>query len=123
MLICCFCAEKRLLVGLRDLGVSKAIIMPVHDPAINRRPRHQQAAITIRSDKAAELLARLTRTGRSQAEVIEAALESVPLPQPKRTREERLARIQALVATFKPDPSFTMAQFDAETYDENGLPR
>ena len=97
--------------------------MTVHDPAINRRPRHQQAAITIRSDKAAELLARLTRTGRSQAEVIEAALESVPLPQPKRTREERLARIQALVATFKPDPSFTMAQFDAETYDENGLPR
>lgn len=97
--------------------------MTVHDPANTRRPRHKQAAITIRSDKAAELLARLTRTGRSQAEVIEAALEALPLPAPRRSREERIARIKAITARVKPNPAFTMALFDAETYDENGLPR
>ncbi len=87
------------------------------------RPRQKQAAITIRSDRAAELLAKLTRTGRSQAEVIEAALEALPQPPARRSREERLARIAAIVGKGRGMPATTMAEFDAETYDELGLPR
>lgn len=87
------------------------------------RPRHQQRAITIRSDRVAELLEAFTRAGRSQAEVIEAALEALPSPPPVRSREEKIARIKAILVRVKPDPDYTVAQFDAETYDENGLPR
>lgn len=95
--------------------------MTAHDHKL--RPRHKQRTISVRSDRAAELLAILTRTGRSQAEVIEEALAAMPLPPQARSREERIARIKALVKTFTPEPGYTMAQFDAETYDENGLPR
>lgn len=95
--------------------------MTAHDHKL--RPRHKQRTISFRSDRAAELLAKLTRGGRSQAEVIEEALAAMPTPAPRRSREERIARIDAIVARVKPQPGFTMAQFDAETYDENGLPR
>lgn len=94
--------------------------MTAHDRDL---PRHRQRAITIRSDKAAKLLVQLTRSGRSQAEIVEEALAAMPLPATKRSREERLTRFNALVATFRPDPGYNMAQFDEETYDENGLPR
>lgn len=99
--------------------------MTVHDSDMARqaRPRSKQAAITIRSDRAAELLARQTRTGRSQAEVIEAALEALPPLRSTRSREEKLARLAAIVEAGRGLQGMSMAEFDAETYDENGLPR
>ena len=42
--------------------------------------RRAQKKITVRSDRAAELLALYTRSGRTQADVIEEALERLPLP-------------------------------------------
>lgn len=84
--------------------------------------RRRQQPITIRSAKAAERLALLTRDGRSQAQVIEEALERMPLPPPE-DRDAIIARIRAIVASV-PKGSFpTMAEIDEEMYDENGLPR
>lgn len=86
-------------------------------------PRHKQRAFTFRSDKAVALLAQLTRTGKSQAEVIEAALqkavdESVPL-----TLEEKIARIDAIVRPLHGLPGKTFKEIDDEMWDEYGLPR
>lgn len=84
--------------------------------------RRRQQPITIRSTKAAERLALLTRDGRSQAQVIEEALDRMPLP-PVKDREAIIASIRAIVASI-PKGSFpTMAEIDEELYDENGLPR
>ena len=85
--------------------------------------RRRQPAITIRSAKAVERLALLTRDGRSQAQVIEEALERMPLPAPQRDREAIIASIREIIASI-PKGSFpTMAEIDDELYDENGLPR
>lgn len=88
--------------------------------------RHRQPSITIRSTKAIKRLALLTRDGRSRTEVIEEALDRMPLPPEPLSVAEReaiIARILALVASI-PKRSFpTMAEIDAEMYDENGLPR
>lgn len=87
------------------------------------QPRRAQQPITIRSDKAAARLAILTRSGRSQAEVIEDALDLVPEPVVPDDLAARIARIDAILAQIEPGSIMSMAEFDAATYDEHGLPR
>ena len=89
-------------------------------PAPSRR---QQRAITVRSDHALARLALLTRDGRSQVAVIEEALDRMPVPKPLSDRAERRARIEAILATVPKRKYPTMAEIDAELYDEDGLPR
>jgi len=85
------------------------------------QPRRKQTPITIRSDRAAARLKLLTRDGRSQAEVIEEALDMVPAPEPAdQEREAWLARLDALVAKIPKGSLMTMKEFDALEYDENG---
>ncbi|UVO54942.1 hypothetical protein [Sphingomonas sp. SUN039] len=84
--------------------------------------RRNQTAITIRSARAAERLALLTRDGRSQASVVEEALDRMPLPavaDRARIREE----IRLLLARVPKGTYPTMQEIDAEMYDENGMPR
>lgn len=86
--------------------------------------RRSQQPITIRSDRAAARLALLTRNGRSQAQVIEEALEAMPVPDSVDDRSERLARINAIVAKLRQRTDIpSMAEFDAREYDERGNPR
>jgi hypothetical protein len=90
------------------------------------RPRRQQTPITIRSDKAVQKLALLTKGGRSQAEVIEEALEK--LPAPDNDEEGRKRFVEALLeigrrARANGHRIPTMEEFDAATYDERGLLR
>ncbi len=88
--------------------------------------RRAQKPISIRSDRAAARLALLTRDGRSQAEVIEHALEQMPLPPPEEHEfEAARARIEAITKRLaaKPRRFRSMAEFDAQEYDERGLPR
>lgn len=85
--------------------------------------RRQQRAITIRSDHALARLALLTRDGRSQVQVIEEALDRMPVPKPLSDRAARRARIEAILATVPKRKYPTMAEIDAELYDENGLPK
>ncbi len=88
------------------------------------QPRRAQQPITIRSDKAAARLAVLTRDGRSQAEVIEEALDRVPDPVASSDDlAARIARIDAILAQIDPSSIMSMAEFDSEMYDEHGLPR
>lgn len=83
--------------------------------------RRNQQPIAIRSTKAAERLSLLTRDGRSQAQVIEEALERMPLP-PVKDREAIIASIQELLASIPKRKRQTMAEIDEELWDENGLP-
>jgi antitoxin VapB len=90
------------------------------------QPRRKQAPITIRSDRAAARLKLLTSGGRSQAEVIEEALERLPAPAADSDDariERRLAEINALIAAIPPGSIMSMKEFDALEYDENGDPR
>lgn len=87
------------------------------------RSRRQQRAITIRSDHALARLALLARDGRSQVQVIEEALDRMPVPKPLFDRAERRARIEAILASVPKRKYPTMAEIDAELYDEDGLPR
>lgn len=89
--------------------------------AMNRRA---QQPISIRSDRAAARLKLLTRDGRSQARVIEEALERMPVPKARpKDVEERRARLQALIDRLAETDIPSMAEFDAEEYDESGMPR
>ena len=85
-------------------------------------PRRAQAPISFRSDKAAARLRLLTCDGRSQAEVIEEALEQLPEPKNPSSVDEIRAAIREITAItskrYPPIPS--MAEFDAMEYDENG---
>jgi hypothetical protein len=85
--------------------------------------RRAQQPITIRSDRAAARLALLTRDGRSQARVIEEALERMPVPQPADEVAERLARIERTLDRFAAGDVPSMAEFDAREYDDRGNPR
>jgi antitoxin VapB len=89
------------------------------------RPRRQQTPITIRSDRAAQRLALLVRSGRSQAEIIEEALDKVDLP--PNEEEERQAFLHQLEEIGRRARARghipTMAEFDEATYDERGLLR
>jgi hypothetical protein len=85
-------------------------------------PRRAQTPISFRSDKAAALLSVLTKGGRSQATVIEEALERLPIPKVSAQEAARRARMRELIhqlATRDP-PIPSMAEFDAMEYDENG---
>jgi len=84
--------------------------------------RRQQRAITIRSDHALARLALLTRNGRSQVQVIEEALDRMPVPKVRDSDAFR-AEIEAILATVSKRKYPTMAEIDAELYDEDGLPR
>ena len=86
-------------------------------------PRHRQTPVSFRSDKAAALLARLTRNGRSQAQVVEEALEKAAAEARPRSLEERIAEIDAIVRPGHGAPGRTREEIEAEMYDENGLPR
>jgi antitoxin VapB len=86
-------------------------------------PRRQQRGVTIRSDHALARLALLTRDGRSQAEVIEEALDRLPLPNTPGDLETFRRKVDAILAGVDPAAIPTMTEFDAATYDENGLPR
>lgn len=86
-------------------------------------PRHRQAPITIRSNKAAAILSRLARTGKSQAQIIEDALEKADAVAPKMSKEEFIARIDAIVAPVLAIPNRpTFKELDDVLWDENGLP-
>ena len=100
------------------------------------RTRRAQKPITIRSDRAAERLALLTRDGRSQAKVIEEALDRMPEPEsaaeaPSTYRLRPLTpdeqaqydRIEAILAQIPPGSIMSIKEFDALEYDEDGLPR
>ena len=83
--------------------------------------RRAQQPITVRSDRAAQRLALLTRDGRSQASVIEEALERMPLPDD--AQAELRARIEAILDGTAHSVVQPMAAFDASEYDEHGQPR
>jgi hypothetical protein len=85
--------------------------------------RRQQRAITIRSNHALARLAVLTRDGRSQVQVIEEALDRMPLPKPLSGKLERRARIEAILAKVPKREYPTLEEIDAELYDESGMPR
>ena len=85
--------------------------------------RRAQQPITIRSDRAASRLALLTRDGRSQAQVIEEALEAMAPPEIAAETPERaalIARIDATIAKLSQRKIPSMAEFDAKEYDERG---
>ncbi len=69
----------------------------------------------------------LTRDGRSQAQVIEEALERMPRPEP--AQEEDLdtwmARLEEITTKIAAQPRRyrDIKEFDAHEYDERGLPR
>ncbi len=84
--------------------------------------RRAQPVISFRSRKAQERLRILTRDGRSQAEVIERALEREPDP-PTATDAENERAFQEIMAISKrgaklPRRWASMAEFDAAEYDE-----
>lgn len=82
-------------------------------------PRRAEQPITFRSDRAARRLALLTRGGRSQASIIEEALERMPLP-PDASAALR-ARIVAIIEDgVTTGPSMT--EFDQREYDKRGNP-
>ena len=88
------------------------------------KTRRAQTPIMIRSDKAATILARHVRPGRSQATVIEQALDmkfgNLSLDE---DLEVRRAELEAVLDEVDHAKSITMAEFDALEYDEFGLCR
>lgn len=91
--------------------------------AAHQPPRRKQRAITIRSDHAVKRLELLARDGRSQVEIIEEALDRMPLPKPQSDKAARRARIEEILARVPMRKYPTMAEIDAELWDEDGLPR
>lgn len=85
--------------------------------------RRQQRAITIRSDHALARLALLTRDGRSQVKVIEEALDRLPVPKGAVDLEAFRRKVDAILSGMDTTTVPTMAEFDAVTYDDSGLPR
>lgn len=87
------------------------------------RPRRAQTPVSIRSDKVAERLKLLARNGRSQAEVLEDAIDRIPADEEEIAA--RIARIRELSERFAArKPRFASVEdFDRWAYDERGLPR
>jgi hypothetical protein len=83
------------------------------------RPRRAQAPVNIRSDKAASILARHVRPGRSQAVVVEEALEKMDGDQEFERFMAKIRDIQERAARTPPRFA-SMAEFDAHEYDERG---
>lgn len=86
-------------------------------------PRRAQTPISIRSDRAAARLALLTRDGRSQADVIEDALERLPAPADFDDYAAWRRQIEPILARLREADLPSMAEFDAREYDEHGNPR
>ena len=84
-------------------------------------PRSKQTPISIRSDKAAALLAQHTRNGRSQAEVIEDALANLPLEDAAARSKRMYAELEAIIRAIPPS-GLTFKEVDDEMWDEYGLP-
>ena len=82
-------------------------------------PRRQQRRIAFASDRAFRRLQLLTRTGRSQAEVIEEALERMPLPATD-DRDRAIGEIHDLLAGLPKRTYPTMQELDATEYDADG---
>lgn len=82
--------------------------------------RRAQQPITIRSDRAAARLKLHTRYGRSQAAVIEEALERLPIPHDPDDIAARRARLEALIRLIPKGSVPSMEEFDRMEYDENG---
>ena len=83
--------------------------------------RRAKRAITIHSDDPNARLTQLVRSGKSQVAIIEDALDRIPL-RLENDHAARRARTDALLAQTHELSGMTMAAFDAETYNENGLP-
>jgi hypothetical protein len=82
-------------------------------------PRRQQRRIAFASDRAFKRLQLLTRGGRSQADVIEEALERMPVP----AADDRAAvveEIRDLLARLPSRAYPTMQELDAAEYDADG---
>ena len=90
--------------------------------AAHQPPRRKQRAITIRSDHALKRLELLARDGRSQVDIIEEALDRMPLP-PASDGATFRAEVEAILAGVPKRTYPTMAEIDAELWDEDGLPR
>lgn len=87
------------------------------------QPRRKQPSITIRSARAVERLRQLSRTGRSQAAIIEEALDRMPDPAPNADEAHiaaRMAEIQEIIDRIPKEGMWTMKEFDAIEYDEFG---
>ena len=82
-------------------------------------PRRQQRRIAFASDRAFQRLQLLTRGGRSQADVIEEALERMPLPMAG-DRAAALEDIRKLLAGLPERAYPTMQELDAIEYDADG---
>lgn len=87
-------------------------------------PRRKQPVVSFRSRKAHERLRVLTKGGRSQAEVIEQALEREPDP-PMATDADCERIFREIMAISErgaklPRRWASMAEFDATEYDERG---
>ena len=82
-------------------------------------PRRQQRRIAFASDRAFQRLQLLTRGGRSQADVIEEALERMPLPIDG-DRSDALEEIRKLLAGLPKRAYATMQELDAMEYDADG---
>jgi antitoxin VapB len=88
------------------------------------QPRRKQTPISIRSDRAAARLKLLARNGRSQAEIIEEALDRLPVPAGVAEERQRWrTELDDLIAEVPKDSTLSMKEFDALEYDENGDPR
>jgi hypothetical protein len=74
-------------------------------------------------NKAYALLNVLMGNGRSQVQVIEEALDRVSNAVEPDTLAARMARLNAILDRIDPSDIPSMAEFDAMTYDEYGLPR
>ena len=85
--------------------------------------RRKQPAITIRSARAVARLALLTRDGRSQAQVIEEALDRMPLPVAGAGAQAIRDEIAAIVARGRGLAGRSLAAIEAELYDGDGMPR
>ncbi len=84
-------------------------------------PRSKQTPISIRSDKAAALLAQHTQNGRSQAEVIEEALAGLPIEDAAARAKRLYTDLEAIIRAV-PHTGLTFKEIDDEMWDEYGLP-
>ncbi len=118
-----FVAQKSNMQAMACTGRSLCPYSVQENVPMTQPARRKQTAITIRSARAAERLALLTRDGRSQARVIEEALEQMPLPMPRIDRQAIRTEIAAIVARGRNLSAKSLEAIDAEMYDENGMPQ
>ena len=86
-----------------------------------QKGRSAKRAISIHSHDPNARLTQLLRSGKSQLAIIADALDRMPL-RLENDRAARHARIDAILAQIHNLSGVTMAAFDAETFEKNGLP-